>query len=141
MHDFGRPGAAASPTNSSRNGAGTPQEPGEQAVKQVLDQAVISTVNWAEVVGRAHAAHVDTAGLLQDLGTLGLSLLPSRHSKRNWPAGLSNKRGHSDFRLATGQCIALAIDRGENGPLIIIAPGGGLRRFACIPTSPPARRV
>ena len=132
MHDSGRPGAAASPTNSSRNGAGTPQELGEQAVKQVLDQAVISTVNWAEVVGKAHAAHVDTAGLLQDLGTLALSLLPSRHGKRNWPAGLSNTQDHSDFRLATGHVL--------HSPSMI-APGSGFRRFASIPTSPPARRV
>ena len=89
------------------------QEPGEQAVKQVLDQAVISTVNWAEVVGKAHAAHVDTVGLLQDLGTLGLSLLPFSAQQAELAGRLVEHTRPLGLSLGDRACIALAIDRGE----------------------------
>ncbi len=89
------------------------QEPGEQAVKQVLDQAVISTVNWAEVVGKAHAAHVDTAGLLQDLGTLGLSLLPFSARQAELAGRLVEHTRPLGLSLGDRACIALAIDRRE----------------------------
>ena len=42
-------------------------EPGGERVKAVLGQAVLSAVNWAEVVGKAIDREVDTHGLREDL--------------------------------------------------------------------------
>ena len=74
-------------------------------------RAVISTVNWAEVVGKAHDAHVDTAGLLQDLGTLGLSLLPFSAQQAELAGRLVEHTRPLGLSLGDRACIALAIDR------------------------------
>ena len=89
------------------------QEPGGQAVKQVIDQAVVSTVNWAEVVGKARAAQVDTNGLLIELEALGLALLPFSARQAELAGGLVEMT--RPFRLSLGDraCIAVAIERRE----------------------------
>lgn len=51
-------------------------ESGQEKVEAVLSTAVISSVNWAEVVQKSVAAGVDTAGMQHDVNALGLSILP-----------------------------------------------------------------
>ena len=89
------------------------QEPGGGAVKAVLGQAAMSTVNWAEVVGKAHIAGVDTAGLREDLQSLGLSVLPFSALQAELSGGLLQKTRSSGLSLGDRACIALAIDRSE----------------------------
>ena len=48
-------------------------EPGGERVKAVLGSAVLSTVNWAEVIGKAREREIDTEGLQEDLEALGLA--------------------------------------------------------------------
>ena len=88
-------------------------EPGGERVRAVISQAVMSTVNWAEVIGKARDQGVDTRGLQQDLQSLGLALEPfsaaqaeiaGRLKERNRPHGLS---------LGDRACLALGDDRGE----------------------------
>ncbi|HYQ92963.1 MAG TPA: PIN domain-containing protein, partial [Candidatus Competibacteraceae bacterium] len=49
-------------------------EPGSEAVEKVLSEAMISTVNLAEVIQKAMARSVEVQGLRQDLEALGLSI-------------------------------------------------------------------
>jgi PIN domain nuclease of toxin-antitoxin system len=52
------------------------KEPGWESVGKVLGQAVLSTVNWAEVVGKAHALGVGTEGMRGDVEAAGVVLEP-----------------------------------------------------------------
>ena len=89
------------------------QEPGGQAVRQVLDQAVMSTVNWAEVVGKARSAQVDTDGLLPELETLGLALLPFSATQAELAGSLVEAARPLGLSLGDRACLAVAIDRRE----------------------------
>jgi len=51
-------------------------EPGCGLVETVLPQAVISSVNWTEVVQKSIANGVDPDGMQGDLEALGLTILP-----------------------------------------------------------------
>ena len=89
------------------------QEPGGDAVGRVLNKAVISTVNWAEVVGKAHAASVDTRGLRQELATLGLSLVPFSTAQAELAGRLIENTRPFGLSLGDRACIAVAMERGE----------------------------
>ena len=51
-------------------------EPGGERVRAVIGSAVLSTVNWAEVIGKAREREIDTEGLQEDLESLGLGFEP-----------------------------------------------------------------
>jgi PIN domain nuclease of toxin-antitoxin system len=51
-------------------------EPGAELVDQLLADAVMGSVNWAEVVQKAISAGVEVDDLLADLQALGLSVVP-----------------------------------------------------------------
>lgn len=51
-------------------------EPGSEAVEEVLAESVISSVNWAEVVQKSLAAGVVVEGMREDLASLGLTIAP-----------------------------------------------------------------
>ena len=52
------------------------EEPGSDRVDDVLGRAVITSVNWAEVVQKSLSAGVEVEGLRQDLRALGLVVEP-----------------------------------------------------------------
>ena len=52
------------------------QEPGSELVDQVLGAAVLTSVNWAEVMQKSLSAGVNVDGLRQDLQALGLAVEP-----------------------------------------------------------------
>ncbi len=52
------------------------REPGGDSVRAVLGQAVMSTVNWAEVIQKAPGPDADAAGLRSSLESLGLTFEP-----------------------------------------------------------------
>ena len=90
------------------------QESGGSAVRAVLHEAVMSTVNWSEVIGRAHVAGVDTTGLREDLQSLGLALRPFSASQAERAGRLVEKTRPFGLSLGDRACIALAIDRRES---------------------------
>jgi ribonuclease VapC len=47
-------------------------EPGAEVVDGVLAEAVMASVNWAEVIQKAISAGVEVDGLLEDLQALGM---------------------------------------------------------------------
>jgi PIN domain nuclease of toxin-antitoxin system len=64
-------------------------EPGQEKVEAVLANAVMSSVNWAEVMQKSVAAGVDVEGMQQDVSALGLTILPftaddADHTGRLW---------------------------------------------------------
>lgn len=89
------------------------QERGAQRVRQVLDQAVMSTVNWAEVVGKARTAEIDTTGLLLELETLGLSVLPFSVTQAEIAGSLVEVAKPLGLSLGDRACLAVAMDRRE----------------------------
>ena len=51
-------------------------EPGAAVVRPAVDGAVISSVNWSEVVQKSLARGAEVAGLLEGLEAAGLTVLP-----------------------------------------------------------------
>lgn len=49
-------------------------EPGSEVVDRVLNEAIISSVNWAEVIQKSIAAEVEVEGMLEELQALGLKV-------------------------------------------------------------------
>ena len=72
----------------------------------------MSTVNWAEVVGKARAAGVDTDGLTQELEALGLSLVPFTTAQAERAGHLALTTKQYGLSLGDRACIALAADAG-----------------------------
>jgi len=89
-------------------------EPGGEQVRAVIAQAVMSTVNWAEVIGKAQDKGVDTEGLREELASLGLSLVPFSASQAEAAGRLKRFTGRFGLSLADRACLALAGERGEN---------------------------
>lgn len=88
-------------------------EPGSDAVKTALDDgALISTVNWAEVIQKAHAADVDIAGLGNDLISLGLGLEPFTTTQAEIAGGLWTRTKRLGLSLGDRACLALGLEKG-----------------------------
>ncbi len=65
-------------------------EPGSDQVEAVLPEAVISSVNWSEVVQKSIAADANIDGMREDIEALGLAILPftaeeAEIAGRLWP--------------------------------------------------------
>ena len=89
------------------------QEPGKDRVSRVLARSVISTVNWAEVIGKSIGAGVETEGLLEDLGTLGLKVVPFTATQAELAGSLAIPGKALGLSLGDRACLALGIDRGK----------------------------
>ncbi|NCJ07083.1 PIN domain-containing protein [Synechococcales cyanobacterium C] len=85
-------------------------EPGQEQVDQVLSKAVISGVNWAEVLQQLIRRGAKIDGCRDDLEALGLSIRvfdaeSAEQTARLWP----ESRAHG-LSLGDRACIALGID-------------------------------
>ena len=85
-------------------------EPGQEQVDQVLPEAVISGVNWAEVLQQLIRRGAEIEGCRGDLEALGLSIRAfdaeaAEQAARLWP----ESRAHG-LSLGDRACIALGID-------------------------------
>ena len=88
-------------------------EPGGERVRAVLAQAVMSTVNWAEVIGKAREQGIDTRGLREDLASLGLALEPLSAVQAEIAGQLKERTRRYGLSLGDRACLALGSDRGE----------------------------
>ncbi len=89
-------------------------EPGGDRVKAVLNEAFISTVNWAEVIQKARAANVATAGLRDDLEALGLELEPFTATQAEVAGELWGRSKNLGLSLGDRACLALGLEKGES---------------------------
>ncbi|CAA9890527.1 PilT protein domain protein [Candidatus Methylobacter favarea] len=83
-------------------------EPGANVVDAVLPEAVISSVNWAEVMQKSLAADVDVKGLRDDLAALGLTVLPFTAEEAEIAAQLWQSTRQYGLSLGDRACLALA---------------------------------
>lgn len=88
-------------------------EPGGERVRDVLADSVMSSVNWAEVIGKARDERVDTQGLREDLASLGLALEPFSAEQGETAGRLKERTGRLGLSLGDRACLALGSDRGE----------------------------
>lgn len=84
-------------------------EPGSDQVEATLPEAVISSVNWAEVVQKSIAAGVDTAGLREDLEALGLTILPFTAEEAEIAARLWQQTRQVGLSLGDRACLSVGI--------------------------------
>lgn len=85
------------------------EEPGAEVVDGLLADAVMASVNWAEVVQKALSAGVDVDGMQADLQALGMRVEPflpvdGDRAGRLWP--LTRQLGLS---LADRACLSLGL--------------------------------
>ena len=88
-------------------------EPGGERVRDVLADSVMSSVNWAEVIGKARDEQVDTRGLREDLASLGLALEPFSVEQGEIAGRLKERTRRLGLSLGDRACLALGSDRGE----------------------------
>jgi ribonuclease VapC len=85
------------------------EEPGADLVEELLDGAIMSTVNLSEVIQKAEQHGADTEGLEYDLEALGLGFVgfdvhAARIAAELWSAG-------TGLSLGDRACLALAKER------------------------------
>lgn len=88
-------------------------EPGSDTVRSILDDAVMSSVNWSEVIQKVDAAGIETAGLRRDIEVLGLAIAPFTAYQAEVAGTLSRQTRKLGLSLADRACLALALDWGE----------------------------
>ena len=83
------------------------QEPGAEEVDELLADARMASVNWAEVVQKSLSAGVDVEGMREELQVLGMLVVPflpedGERAGRLWP--LTRQQGLS---LGDRACLSL----------------------------------
>ena len=84
-------------------------EPGCDQVEAALPEAVISSVNWAEVVQKSIAAAVDVKGMREDLEALGLRIVPFTAEEAEIAAQLWQKTRQGGLSLGDRACLSTGI--------------------------------
>jgi len=85
-------------------------EPGAEQVLPLLDGAVMSTVNWSEVLARYVDLHLRAGGRATEITTLGVSLAPFTSRQAEIAAGLVPLTRSAGLSLGDRACLALALD-------------------------------
>lgn len=84
------------------------QEPGGEQVLQRLDGAIMSAVNWSEVVQKALHRGVDTGGMQAEVQQLGLHIEAFTPAQAECCAALWSTTRQHGLSLADRACLALA---------------------------------
>jgi ribonuclease VapC len=83
-------------------------EPGGETVEPLFNQAVISSVNWTEVLQRSISYGVPLEGMQADVEALGLQILPFTATDAFWVAQLYQPHQLQSLSYGDRACIALA---------------------------------
>ena len=86
-------------------------EPGAECVAAVLDGALVSAVNWSEVVQKLLQRGADIEGMDADVVELGVTIEPFTAAHADVGARLWAKTRKAGLSLADRACLALAQDR------------------------------
>ena len=84
-------------------------EPGCDQVEAALPDAVISSVNWAEVVQKSITADVDVNGMREDLEALDLRIIPFSAEEAGIAAQLWQKTRQAGLSLGDRACLSTGI--------------------------------
>jgi ribonuclease VapC len=83
-------------------------EPGVEVVREAIESAAMSTVNWSEVCERSIAYGVDPRAVRENVDVLGLELVPFDEDDAEAAAALWPLTRHAGLSLADRACLALA---------------------------------
>lgn len=89
-------------------------EPGGERVVPLLDGAIVSSVNWSEVLGRFVDLGLETADREAQIESLGVSLVPFTTRQAEVAAGLLPLTRKAGLSLGDRACLAVALDLGGN---------------------------
>ena len=89
------------------------REPGAGSVKAVLGGALMSTVNFAEVVQKVADSQDEAAELRVALESLGLAIEPFTATQAGIAGSLRGPTSELGLSLGDRACLALAIEKGE----------------------------
>ena len=84
-------------------------EPGAAVVRPAVDGAVISSVNWSEVVQKSLARGTEVAGLLEGLEAAGLTVLPFDADDADLAARLWLETRSYGLSLGDRACLATGL--------------------------------
>ena len=87
------------------------REPGADLVRSVIAGAVMSTVNWTEVVQKVSEGIEDIPGLRGSLESLGLAFAPFTARQAEIAGELRNRTRELGLSLGDRACLALGLDR------------------------------
>ncbi|MBT8421206.1 MAG: type II toxin-antitoxin system VapC family toxin [Gammaproteobacteria bacterium] len=87
------------------------EEPGARDVERALNGALVSTVNWAEVVQKSLKRQADVSWMRKGFSEVGVIFEPFTLVQAETAARLWNKTYRYGLSLADRACIALAMDR------------------------------
>jgi len=93
-------------------------ERGAETVEKVLAESAVSTVNLAEVLYRCDEEGMRTDGLEEDLGSLGVWLVPFEVADARLAEEVRRAGRHESLRLALGDCCCLATGIRLNVPVV-----------------------
>jgi len=83
-------------------------EPGAQAVERLLGRAVVSAVNWAEVLQRYRAHGIDTTDKRESVEGIGVGIVGFTPDDAELAAELWGPTRPAGLSLADRACLALA---------------------------------
>jgi PIN domain nuclease of toxin-antitoxin system len=84
------------------------EEPGAEAVEPLLGRAVLSSVNWSEVLERYAAAGVDVRGRRDSVEALGIAIEDFTGEDAEVVADLWQSTRSNGLSLADRACLSLA---------------------------------
>ncbi len=87
-------------------------EAGGDRVDGVLAESVMSSVNWAEVIQKSVAAHVNVDGMLGDLQALGLRVEPFLPEDGEMTGRLWEQTRQYGLSLGDRACLSLGLRLG-----------------------------
>jgi ribonuclease VapC len=87
------------------------QEPGAEIVAAALQDSVISTVNWSEVLQKSISQEIDTQDMQSEFEALGVNIIPFSAPQANLAARLWQETKFLGLSLGDRACLALAIEQ------------------------------
>lgn len=87
-------------------------EPGAERIRAALAGALISAVNWSEIVQKSLQRQVDIAGMREELAETGVGFVPFTAEQAEVAARLWAQTHSRGLSLADRACLALALERG-----------------------------
>ena len=84
------------------------QEPGADAVSEALDKAVMSAVNWAEVVSKLQDRGIDIDAAVPMLSDLPIDVIPFDRELAVAAGALRVRSRHLGLSIGDRACLALA---------------------------------
>jgi PIN domain nuclease of toxin-antitoxin system len=86
-------------------------EPGAHHVEKALDGAVVSAVNWSEVVQKSLLRQADVTGMREEFSEVGVIFQAFTPRQAETAAHLWEQTRRNGLSLADRACLALALER------------------------------